>query len=369
MSYIRIGKGATMEKVLLNVWSVLSAMTFFVALHGVAEGRESNIVLAQAPKAAAAATTSAVEALVKAARAEGEVTFYMVMPETTTKRISDAFTAKYGVKNQFIRLPSNPLLQRFSSEAESGTFAPGFLIVAGTAKTFAEEAIKKGWLEPVSQAGIPAITSGEFPAKFVTGPTAIIQITPWAFAYNSAKVKGGEAPKEWSDLLNPKWNTQLLLADVRTADSYLDVWAMLLDRYGESYFKQLQALGPRTGYSSGTALVQGLAAGEGMVAGPSTMALVLGQKNRGAPIEGIIPAFTTGLEQHIMLTPHARVKQPNAARLFVHYLLSRDGNRVLNDEPGSVGAYDETGLPKNYQSPKPGTAARKEQIFKLLGVR
>lgn len=329
--------------------------------------REAPLLLAQAGKAASNPAAE-LESLVKAARAEGEVTFYMVMAETTTKRISNAFTAKYGIRNQFIRLPSNPLLQRFSTEAEAGTFAPGFLIVAGSARVFAEESIKKGWLEPVAQAGIPAVAGGEFPSRFMTGATAIIQITPWSFAYNTDKVKPGDAPKEWADLANPKWNNQMLLADVKTADSYLDLWALLIDKYGEAFFTQLRAQNARTAYSSGTALMQGLAAGEGMIAGPTTIPLVLGQSDRGAPIKGVIPAFTTGLEQHIMMTPRNKVKQPNAARLFVHYILSREGNKVLNDEPGSVGVYDESGLPKEYQSPKTGTLARKDQIFKLLGA-
>lgn len=315
----------------------------------------------------AASTSAELEALIAAARAEGEVTFYSVLPELPTKRIANGFTAKYGIKAQYIRLPSTGLQQRFSSEAEAGTFAPGFLVIAGGGRRFAEEAIKKGWMEPISQAGIPAV-AGEFPKRFVTGPTAIVQIVPWAFMYNTDKVKEADAPKTWADLANPRWKNQLLLGDPKTSDSYLDLWALLLDKYGENFFAQVRGQSPRTSFPSGTALVQGLAAGEGMVGGPTTVALVTGQSERGAPVKAVIPPFTTGLEMHLMMTAKSKVKQPNAARLFAHYLLSRDGNKVLNDEFGSVGVYDDAGLPKDYVSSKADTVARKDQIFKLMGI-
>ena len=333
------------------------------------QNRAAPILLAQASRAPAGNPAAELDALVKAAKAEGEVTFYMVMAEPTTKRISDAFAAKYGIRVQFIRLPSTPLMQRYSSEADAGTFAAGFLIIAGGARAFAADSIKKGWMESVDQAGIPAITSGEFPAKFVAGPTAIIQVTPWALGYNTEKVKPGDAPKEWADIINPKLVNQVLLGDAKTSDSYLDLWSLLLDKYGESFFAKLRAQNPRMSYSSGTALAQGLAAGEGMVAGPTIVALIQGPKSRGAPIQAVIPAFTTGLEQQIMLTTRTKYKSSNASRLFVNYILSKEGNKVLNDEPGSVGVYDDAALPKEYQSPKPGVAARKEELLKLLGAK
>src|SRR5688572_20127339 len=71
----------------------------------------------------AAAIQAELDALVKAARTEGELTFYTGAPENVAKRAGEAFTKKYGVKTQFIRLSGTPMLVRFSSEAASGNFA------------------------------------------------------------------------------------------------------------------------------------------------------------------------------------------------------------------------------------------------------
>ena len=349
--------------------AVCGALLAGMVTPGVAsEERGSRVLLAQASRPGGEGAQAQVDSLIKAAKAEGELTYYMVLPESTTKRINDAFEAKYGLRVQVVRLPSNPIMQRYAAEAEAGSFAADLMIIATTGDVFAEQAIQKGWMEPVSQAGIPAITSGDFPKKFLPGQTAIIQITPWAFAYNTDKVKAAEAPREWIDLANPRWKGQFLIPNARTADSYLDLWTVLADRHGGSYFAQLRAQDIRAGYNSGTALMQGLGAGEGAVAGPTTMGLVLTLKSKGGPIEGVIPDFTTGLQQHIMLTSRSKAKHPNAGRLFVHYVLSRDGNKVLNDEPGSVGVYDSVSLPKQYQVPGKGATARREEVMKLLGI-
>lgn len=69
-----------------------------------------------------------------------------------------------------------------------------------------------------------------------------------------------------------------------------------------------------------------------------------------------------------MLSARSKAKRPNTARLFANYVLSREGNTVYNDEPAGVTMYDSSGLPKDYQSPRVGTNARKGQIYKLLGL-
>src|SRR5580765_2004344 len=43
------------------------------------------------------------EALVKAAQAEGEVTLYSAVASEVSQRVANAFTAKYGVKVRFAR--------------------------------------------------------------------------------------------------------------------------------------------------------------------------------------------------------------------------------------------------------------------------
>ena len=53
--------------------------------------------------------------------------------------------------------------------------------------------------------------------------------------------------------------------------------------------------------------------------------------------------------------------------IFISYVLSPDGNQVVNADPGGFSIYDTSRLPRQYESPKPGMVARKDTIVKLLG--
>ncbi len=297
------------------------------------------------------------------------MTYYTSVPENVAKRVSAAFTAKYAIKTQFIRLASVPVMQRFASEAEAGNFAADVVMVTGAAIPFAEDGIRKGSIESLAEAGLPVLTSGEFPAKFNRTTTAIISLAPFLLYYNTDKVKGADIPKDWPDLLNPKWKGQILLIEPVSSDTYIDFWAALFDRHGESFFQQLRAQNPRF-FAAAFPNVQALAAGEGSIGLPTIMSLVHGAKEKGAPIDVLVPDYTTGSEMFVVLASRTKAKRPNAGRLFVNYVMSPEGNKVFNDDPGGASVYDTRSLPKDYVASKPGTAAaRKQQVMNLFGIK
>ena len=327
--------------------------------------------LAQAnrPSSANSATAAAeVEALIKAAKAEGELVVYGSSTDNVLKRVGDAFTAAYGIKHSFIRLSSTPLMQRYAAEATAGNIAADLLMAAGGVQPFAAEGIKKGWLEPVASAGIPVIKSGQYPAAFNRNETAIVTILLWAISYNTDKVKGADVPKDWADLINPKWKGQILLPEPRSTEAVLDVWALVYDKYGEDFFNKLRTQQPRM-YSSQVPMLQALGAGEGAMGVPTNETAAQLLVDKGSPLRTIAPPITTGVEMQITLTARAKARHPNAARLYVNYVLSPVGNKVYNDDPGSYGVYDSASIPKGYESPKPGVGARAPQVNKLLGLQ
>ncbi|MBM3347908.1 MAG: hypothetical protein FJY55_15670 [Betaproteobacteria bacterium] len=70
-----------------------------------------------------------------------------------------------------------------------------------------------------------------------------------------------------------------------------------------------------------------------------------------------------------MLTARGKAMHPAAARLLANYVLSMEGNKVYNDEPGGVAMHDQSRLPREYQPPKAGIIARKDEIFRLLYLK
>jgi iron(III) transport system substrate-binding protein len=343
-----------------------------------ADGRASSRSAAQsavlplqlaqaAPQVTAAAARKAqadLDTLVAAARREGEVTFY-VSVAGFGERIVDGFTKKYGIKTQFIRLSTAPLLQRYSSEAAAGNISADFMLASNVPNSFVKEGIQQGWFDPISKVGIPALDSGEFPAKFTDGLTATVSILPWIMVYNTERVKAADAPKDWRDALRPQFKGQVLLSDPRSADAYYDLWTLLLDRLGEGYVTGVRAQGPRV-FPSGVPATQALAAGEGMVLIATSAPSVNAMKAKGAPLEIVMPDLDTGIESMIFMTARSKAKHPNAARLLAQYLLSPEGNKWLNES--SIGVYDVKGLPKSYESPGANAVARKDLINKLLGL-
>ena len=332
----------------------------------------STIIHAQASKAPAAnaqATQAALDALIKAAKTEGEIRFYTAATENVGKRVVDAFNAKYGIKGTFVRINSIGLQQRFAAEAEASTFAVDALLNSGDSVSYAQNGIKRGWIDSLTSANLPVITSGEFPSRFNREVCAAIQISPWSITYNTDKVKGADVPKDWPDLLNPKWKGgQILLPDPRSSDAYTDHWTLLLDKYGESFFAKLREQNPRF-YASGVPALQALAAGEGSFLVPVVLPQFTAVKEKGAPVAFFTPDTAVGNEIQITLVARARSKNPNAGRLFANYVMSREGNQVVNDDPGSTTVYDTAALPKDYRSAKPGTSARRPEVLKILGVQ
>lgn len=315
---------------------------------------------------AQAQAQAALNELIKAAKAEGQITFYTAATENVGRRIADAFQAKYGVKTQFVRLNSIALQARYATEAEAGTFAADLIFNSGDAVTYALNGIKKGWIEPLG--ALPVVISGEFPERFNRQVTAVVNISPWSIVYNTDKVKGADIPKDWPDLLKPKWKGQILAPDPRASDSYMDHWSLLHDRYGDKFFAQLREQNVRY-FTSGVPALQALAAGEGSIMVPVVLAQFTATKAKGAPIVFFTPDYAVGNEIQVTLTHRSKAKRPNAARLLANYAMSREGNKVFNDDPGQPTMYDTGMLPKEYHSAKPGTVARKPEIIKLLGVQ
>lgn len=314
----------------------------------------------------AAGTQADLEALIKAARAEGELTFYSAAVAPVARRVAGAFTAKYGVKAQFVRLSSQPLQQRYAAEAEAGTFAADLVLNAGNAVAFAEDGIKKGWVDSITSANLPVVKSGEFPAAMNRGVTAVIQVAPQHFVYNTEKVKGADIPRNWPDLLNPKFKGQILIFDPRASDATLAQWVQVLNKFGESYLRQLNAQVARR-FESGNPTVQALAAGEGMIMMPVTRPSADDLSAKGAPIAVVVPATVTGVEIQVMLTARAKSKRPNAARLMANYIMSPEGNKVFNADPGGFPIYDLSGLPKDYEPPTSEVGSHRQRILSLLG--
>lgn len=301
--------------------------------------------------------------LIAAAQEEGSVVFYSSPHENVAGALAEAFEAEYGVSAEFVRLSSEPLLQRYSAEAASGTFAADVLFTGPSIESFMAEGAESGWVQPISEAGIPVLEDGTFPEEFDNGDSVTLTVSPWLIPYNTDLVTGDDIPETWEDLVDPRFEGRILLPEM--APIYLPIFSLLLDEYGEEYFEQLRGQDLRlTG--SGTPIIQSLGAGEADLAPPAIGSQVEGIAEEGAPLGTVTPDLTTGVEFQVVLTHPDEAAHPNAARLFAHFVLSEEGNAIAADFPGTFSVYDVSGLPADYRSPEEGIDM--EQLNELLDL-
>lgn len=307
--------------------------------------------------------------IARLAKAEGSLTTYVVFTDNVAQPLIKLFSERYGVRVDYVRLSGGPLTQRYSAELEAGNPAAD-MVFFNNAEAFLQDGIKKTWLTPIAELGLPALRSGEFPARFARAGGAIVQISPWHILYNTDKLKGADIPKNWQDLLHPRFKGQILIADPAESDSYLDVWALLRDTYGEAFYAGLRAQDIR--WSSGVmAAVQALGAGEASIQVPATRFVGQIIAAKGGPVSAILPDPATGIETYMVMTHRAKAKHPNAARLFANFVLTEEGNKAFaaGAGAGTYSVFDTTGLPKTYSSPKLGTVPRKGELRTLLGLK
>jgi iron(III) transport system substrate-binding protein len=284
-------------------------------------------LLAAAISAPAASFAAAAEPLLEAARREGEVVYYASM------NLSEANTviAEFEKRHPFIKVKLN----RSGSEKL-------------LSKVLAENRVKKLTADVIQtvefsmyllhRSGVLARhipqADRQYPAEFKQeGFWTTVYYNPYVVGYNSKLVARQEAPKSYEDLLDPKWKGKMMIESTK-ADWFAGVLQIMGQERGLRFMRDLaqQQPSPREGHEL---LAQLVAAGEGVMDVNIPIASVERMKERGAPIDwtavGAAPAIMVGAGVS------AQAPHPNAAKLFMDFILSRNGQRLMRT-PGRLSA-------------------------------
>lgn len=155
--------------------------------------------------------------------------------------------------------------------------------------------------------------------------TAFYQI-PYVIGYNTKLVASKDAPASYEDLLQPRWKGWIAL---ETAEyQWFYHWMQILGRdKGLDFMKKFagQNLQMRAGH---TLLAQLVGAGEAALATVVYSNRVERMKASGAPIDWVRFKGPTISAINAISIPE-RAPHPNAARLFVDFVLSKEGQSLL----------------------------------------
>jgi iron(III) transport system substrate-binding protein len=286
--------------------------------------REFSGVLAGVSLLGASPSQADLGSLEEGARKEGGVTWYTAQTDgETAERIGRTFTARYpGVKVTVVRTTAQVAFERLSAELKNKTLACD--VFSSTDPGHDETLKQKGLLAryvPQSEAElVPAFRGFDEDGYYHTTSGGLVLI-----AYNTAKVKPEDAPKNWPDLLAPQWNRQVAVGHPAFS-GFVGTWVVAMRKlYGWSFFESLEKNQPQVGRSIIDTTTM-LTAGERTV-GASSSTSTLHAVDKGNPLAVVHP--TDGSLLIIAASGvMAGAPHPNAARLLMEFLQSGEVAKI-----------------------------------------
>ncbi len=264
------------------------------------------------------------DALIAKAKAEKEVTYYTeLIVEQIVRPLAAAFEKKYGIKVNYWRGDSQAAALRLSMEQKARRVAAdvwstasgiGALLDGGLIERFAIDdaaALPQRYRDP----------NGYWVA------TNLIVI---AAAANSALVPERERPQSLDDLLAPRWRGEMVWKpnDVTGAWGFIgNALTTMGEERGLAYLRALNAQNIAPVAASTRAILDGVIGGEHpMVIGVSAHNTEISRK-AGVPVV-FLPLGAAWATPHTIGVT-AGAPHPNAARLFIDFTVSREGQEIF----------------------------------------
>lgn len=265
----------------------------------------------------APARAQTTEQLIAGAKKEGKLVVYASATAPQLQMYFTAFNKRYPfIKTEFFRTGKQKLVSKILFEEQAKQHIAD---IVHTSVIEINILKKRGVLSryvPMESASYPA--QYKDPEGFWTSAYA----SGTLLGFNSQQVKRAEAPKVYEDLLNPRWKGGLAIDTNK-----IEWFAMLLKIKGRSFMEKLAAQSPSL-RDGNTLVLQLLAAGEFPVATGVYEYSIDDMKTKGAPVDwiGLEPVITYTVAVSLPSQP----PRPFAAKLFIEWLLSKEGQEVVN---------------------------------------
>jgi len=263
--------------------------------------------------------------LLEGAKKEGAVMWYANWAGDEVEKISQGFKKKYPFINVLVfRGVSGKVEDKITTEHRAGKHLAD-VVLAGTSKMtlFRDGGIIGRYLSPQVRALQPRLYDKD-------GWWVSLAMSPTVIGANTNLVSPQETPKEWRDLLDPKWKGKIGL------DTEPDIMILgMVQAWGDErtleFIRALARNQPQI-RSGHTLLAQLVAAGELPVGAELYGYRVAELIAKKAPLRMSYPnpaIFTLSPIMTAALPPH-----PHAAALFYDFLLSEEGQTIIGMDIG-----------------------------------
>jgi iron(III) transport system substrate-binding protein len=259
------------------------------------------------------------EELIRGAKKEGQVVFWSSMRIEDSRALAAGFEVKYPfIKVDIFRAGGEQIVNRAIAEHLAGK------TTYDVVNAFALKVIQnKGLLQAYA-----AAEAAHYPVGFKDPQNYWVSLYSGynVIGYNTKLVPKAEAPKNWEDLLHPRWKGKLGMDD----EEYFWHAGMLKhwgDEKGKKYMDALNRQGIQ--FRNGHALLADLlSVGEFPVVVVVYPDHIEQMKAKGQTVEWV----KTTDPILVNLAPvaiAAKAPQPNAAKLFMNYSISKEGQQIL----------------------------------------
>ncbi|MBR0092589.1 MAG: ABC transporter substrate-binding protein [Lachnospiraceae bacterium] len=276
-----------------------------------------------ASEAEPAAEATGMDALIAAAQEEGELVVYGSCEEAYLQAACENFQELYGINVTYQRLSTGEVQAKIEEEAGNPSADVWF---GGTTDPY-NEAARDGLLEPYEAENAVNLIDDMY--RDADGNWYGIYKGILGFMVNTEELErlGIDAPQDWQDLLDPKYEGLIWLSNYNTAGTAKLVINTMIQKYGHDegikYLvdldKNIQVYtksgsGPSKNVGTGECVV-----GIGFLHDGITQIVDNGYDNVGLVIPSSGTSFEVGATAIFKGCAH-----PNAAKLWIEYALSPD---------------------------------------------
>ncbi|MCO5731291.1 ABC transporter substrate-binding protein [Rhizobium sp. SSA_523] len=280
------------------------------------------------------------DALIAAAKQEAPINIY----DSTGKivEMAENFSARYGLKATGMKVSANSQLEMIIRESQSNN-VQGDVVLITDAPAALAQLLPEGFVENY----LPGDMASKLPEQFQNPLAISTNANVWA--YNTEVYDKCPVANIW-ELTEVRWKGKVALVDPLTKGTYTD-WFNQLETHGSDkvaaaykaqYGKDLQT----SEESAAAAWIKALAQNAPLATdGDDPVAEAVGAPGQKEPFFGLLSSakfrdnqdkgyklgICTGLNPWVGWTYiklgliASKTKSPNAARLFIHYILTEEG--------------------------------------------
>jgi iron(III) transport system substrate-binding protein len=281
------------------------------------------LTLAGAPASAQMAAWE--KDLYEAAKKEKELTVYTAHYNTEeAASLCAAFEKKYpGIKCNFVRTTAQVAFQRFQQDLQANATVAS--VFSSTDVSHYPDLKKRGLLLQYRPHNLDKMVDSLKSYNDKDNYYSVTAAALMVLTYNTSVVAEKDAPKNWPDLLDPKWKDKVSIGHPAFS-GYVGTWVVLMRKlYGWQYFEKLERNQPQIGRSVNDTVTM-LNSKERWVAAGSEATTLL-SRDKGNPLGVAYP--TDG--SLLMVSPSAVPKNapaPNAGKLYLEFLLDKEAAEV-----------------------------------------